>query len=648
MTTEKKAQETHNFSERQQSGRHVHSLCDFYSSLSDDKNNSLRPSPTNKKFHDEIFRYENVGFEGDSFLKSGFVMCDAKEPQEFSSQSKKVSYGSSLCVKGRRLEFWGRNFFSRKNKAILFSIFVHFILVLILLSIVIVVRVGTLGNATSLSFSSIPQLEYMDLEVDSDLLDSSFLTESTFNEIDEIEVMDNDSEHEFVSDSMTALSVDSSLAEDSFSKTGELGVGIPFFSKKGTTSSRTKKGKTSAFSERRQGDVTKESEDAVERGLEWLARHQLPDGGWAFNLNETDSNDRKGSCNGCSNSFATSGGTEYKTGLHPSRMAATAIAILPFLGSGYTHYEPSKYQKTVAAGIRYLKYNAIKSENGVDFRAGFDRDGSSYVQALAVLTCCEAYEMTQDPELESLSKEGLRFIESSQLNDGGWRYCLLGDLGFHANVHGDTSVLGWQMMALKSGVSAGFSVNASVAYRVGHYLDLVMSKDAKNYRYQPISKEKKSEMWGTTAVGVLVREYLGCEPGNPLLDAGVEQIADWIDDADLVWQKVKKGSRTSRGRNGSVLVYYRDDRLIHNLYFSYYSALALHHYGGSIWSERFAKIREFLIETQVNNGDLLNSVCENGSWLFYDKYMNDGGRLLNTALAILILETPYRYLPMYQ
>ena len=75
----------------------------------------------------------------------------------------------------------------------------------------------------------------------------------------------------------------------------------------------------------------------------------------------------------------------------------------------------------------------------------------------------------------------------------------------------------------------------------------------------------------------------------------------------------------------------------------------MHHYGGSDWHRTFAKWRQFLIETQsrgIESGNLNGH--ENGSWLFYDQYMNDGGRLLNTALAILILETPYRYLPMYQ
>jgi len=38
---------------------------------------------------------------------------------------------------------------------------------------------------------------------------------------------------------------------------------------------------------------------------------------------------------------------------------------------------------------------------------------------------------------------------------------------------------------------------------------------------------------------------------------------------------------------------------------------------------------------------------ESGSWHFDEPYGNAGGRLYNTALAVLTLEVYYRYLPLY-
>ena len=551
---------------------------------------------------------------------------------------------------------------TRRNLGAFVSVFLHLILVLILASIALQVRVGTIGWTES-GFAPEPsELDFVDEAGD------SATAETTLEALPDVSEFQDDAAQEMEQAlaeetlrSLTDLTAQTDgateaapLAEVGEFAPSETGGGVPFYSATGTTKART------AASRRRgapgrEGDVTDESEDAVERGLDWLARHQLPDGGWSFDLTAEDSNGRGGACEGCSNSTSTSatvGGHSYLQKLHPSRNAATAIALLPFLGAGYDHVKKNKYQTTVASGLRFLSYRAKKTENGVDFRdfapgADLKAAGSSYVQALAVITICEAFEMTRDEALRPLAEGGLELIVAGQLNDGGWRYLYPGDVGFHPNVPGDTSVLGWQLMALKSGVSAGFALKPSIAYRVGNFLDSIMEKNGRSYRYIKDIEEPISKRWGTTAVGVLAREYVGATPGTPVLDAGAEQIADWLDDANLIWKKAAKGSRGERGKT-----YFRDDRFIHNLYFSYYAALALHHYGGKLWSERFAKLRDFLVATQVRGGGLSAAVgvddCERGSWLFYDVYMNDGGRLLNTALAVLILETPYRYLPMYR
>ena len=87
----------------------------------------------------------------------------------------------------------------------------------------------------------------------------------------------------------------------------------------------------------RDGGGTKGSEDAVSRALQWFARHQLPDGGWSFDH-------RLGSCQGrCPNE-----GTHAK-----ARNAATAMALLPFLGAGETHVD-GKYEDVVKAGLAFL------------------------------------------------------------------------------------------------------------------------------------------------------------------------------------------------------------------------------------------------------------------------------------------------------
>lgn len=594
---------------------------------------------------------------------TGFIGEDEnvahEESQAVRSNSDAASSSSALLAnlhsdeesesRAKPTRFYKRIFSLRTNAAVI-SLLFHGVLALILASIILTTKVGTYGLLVSGGFT--PEMGELDF---TDEVGASFTADSSLTDLQTAEsIVDTELAAEIADQSETSVAIETLTSDEEGAPlateapdgiAAESGQGgAPLFSRAvGSASGRAERKRGA---QGRQGDVTKESEDAVERGLDWLARHQYPDGSWSFDLTEETSTGQKCGCQGCSNSTGTSGGSAYRQPLFPSRMAATSIALLPFLGSGYTHTETNRYQKLVASGLRYLSYNAVRKEDGVDFRAGFTGDGAAYIQALATLVCCEAYEMTKDPNLRSLAEGGLLFIERSQLNDGGWRYRSIGDDAFHATESGDVSVLGWQLMALKSGASAGFTLPASVAYRSGNFLDLCMDKGGKTYRYQPRTKEAESKKWGTTAVGFLSREYLGWEPGTPDLDACAKQVVKWIDDVDAIWRQVKKGSQ--RGRvGGRAVKYFQDDRLIFNLYFAYYGTLALRHYGGEKWKDSFAKTRTLLIETQSRNASLLGS-CESGSWLFYDQYMNDGGRVLNTAIAVLILETPYRYLPMYR
>ncbi|MCF0234826.1 MAG: hypothetical protein HUK22_07610 [Thermoguttaceae bacterium] len=330
--------------------------------------------------------------------------------------------------------------------------------------------------------------------------------------------------------------------------------------------------------------------------------------------------------------------------LHPSRSAATAIALLPFLGAGYSHTEENKYRDVVFNGLEFLKYRTPKVQFGRDAREyGLGASGGGvYAQALVAVTLAEAYEMTRDESLKSYAEECFNLIAESQLDDGGWRYALRNDAMFHANIRygGDTSVTGWFVMALASGVSAGFELRPTIIYQANDFFDSVMDKNGKTYIYWKGAKRDPSENRGVTAVATLAREYLGWKPDYPQLQGSVDQVAKWLAEDERAW----KNAKTAVGKKGEK--YFNGNLFIHNLYFSYYAALALHHYGGPNWKREFPKLRDFLVETQSRGG--LGRGCENGRWLFYDRYMNDGGRLLNTALSILILETPYRYLPMYR
>lgn len=317
-----------------------------------------------------------------------------------------------------------------------------------------------------------------------------------------------------------------------------------------------------------------ESEAAVERGLRWLAAHQRADGSWHFDL-------RKSPCGGmCRNS-----GTETST------TAATAIVLLPFLGAGYTH-RAGPYQDTVNRGLYHLAARARMTRHGADLQ-----EGTMYAQGLSAIALCETYAMTRDPALKDLAQQAIHFIVYAQdSKGGGWRYT--------PGEPGDTTVTGWQIMALKSARLAGLDVPTPNWFLAQRFLNSVQSDDGAQYGYMSPAPRAT-----TSAVGLLCRMYGGWRREHEALRRGVERLS-------------------AEGPS-------KDD-----MYYNYYATQVLCHWGGAPWERWNRVMRDHLIATQARASH------EAGSWHFSGGRGDVGGRLYNTAMAVMTLEVYYRYLPL--
>lgn len=539
-----------------------------------------------------------------------------------------------------------RFFVGKSGLGTVISLIFHLFLFMFLALIVFHSKTGTIGESIEGIFSPQPgDLEIfeepgndprsavsfeavgpMSAEITPDLLSASLVDPDPVKTVD------------LPSPLATSAHSDSTIAESRAT--------LPVFARNGITKGRNGEGRKQGLPGRK-GNTTKASEDAVERGLIWLMDHQLPDGGWSFYLSAKDHNGREGTCNGrCSNTHQSRlHDAAHRTGLHPSRSAATALALLPFFGAGYTHTKENQYQRTIQSGIDFIKYQAVQTEEGYDFRGPWIGQGM-YIQGIVVLMLAEALEMSEDETLRTYTQEGIRFIENAQRNDGGWRYHIPKDTDFFKDISGDTAVSGWQFLALKSALSAGLSVRPEVIYKVGTFLDLVQNRDGSMYHYLPIKNEvNEDKMNSTTAIGLLIRQYLGWRPDHPSMKKGIGHLLRWIDQSQRDWQLVKKGQMKNGDRELTSSYGEKGRRLfVCNLYYFFYAMLVLQNNGGSDWQKSFQKVRDFLVETQQKG---MKAGHEEGSWLFRDLYLDDGGRLLNTVFAILILETPYRYLPLY-
>jgi hypothetical protein len=320
---------------------------------------------------------------------------------------------------------------------------------------------------------------------------------------------------------------------------------------------------------------SKESEAAVENGLKWLLAHQHPDGSWRFSFDGDP----------CNN-LCTHGGVETST------TGATAMALLPFFGAGYTH-EKGPYAEQVNRGLYYLGSHMLVTPQGGDLQ-----EGTMYAQGLSTITLCEAYGMSKDPTLRPYAQKAVDYILYAQDHtSGGWRY--------FPGQAGDTTVTGWQLMALKSAQMAGLETSSQAFFLANKFLDSVQSDKGAAYGYIT-----PGEGNATTSVGLLCRMYLGWSRNHPALTTGVVSLD-------------KLGPSSS------------------DLYYDYYATQVMFHHGGPQWDRWNTKMRDYLIKTQSTEGH------ESGSWYFPDRHLDKGGRLCNTSLAILTLEVYYRYLPIY-
>jgi len=328
----------------------------------------------------------------------------------------------------------------------------------------------------------------------------------------------------------------------------------------------------------------KASEDAVRNALLWIAGHQnTVDGGWSFDH-------RGGYCNGrCKNPGS----------LNTARIGATAIALLPFLGAGQTHKE-GQYQKEVYDGLSFLIQNMKVQVKGQGTVGQLNEPGGRmYSHGLAAIALCEAYAMTKDRDLEKPAQLALNYIVYAQDPiGGGWRYI--------EHEKGDTSVVGWMLMALKSGHMGYLRVPKRTIRGANHFLDYVAADGGSMYGYKQSAKNRR----GTTAVGLLCRMYLGWDRSEPGLARGVEHLDDW-------------------GPSKS------------DIYYNYYATQVMRHNGGEVWDRWNVEMRDHLVNTQSKAGH------QTGSWFGNDHGSTRGGRLYYTAMATMVLEVYYRHMPIY-
>ncbi len=369
--------------------------------------------------------------------------------------------------------------------------------------------------------------------------------------------------------------------------------------------------------------VSPKTEAAVEAGLLWLARHQDKDGGWngsTYHDNCTYEED-----------CASSGGIRNRP------LAYTGLALLAYQGAGYTHqYGP--YRDVVQSGFEYMMshqdYDGSHEEKGWTF---------SYEAAIMCQALCDGYALTGDPFLGDGAQRVLDYLVKIQYPGRTWRYRVRSD-------GTDTSVMSWILTACISARHAGLDMPEQIFVASEAWLDkacdpvppgefelFVPDQFKKDNRYFiDVSRDRRGKLrhfkiktWyqpprlytpAMSAIGLLCRVWLGWTRAHPFCIGAANQMASHT-----------PGYTTGLERE---IGFYP--------YTWYYGSLAMYQMGGRYWTRWRDKCIKDVLRNQQRSG------CEHGSWKMPKAQFVSGltgGTIYSTCMAILTLETFYRYQP---
>lgn len=289
----------------------------------------------------------------------------------------------------------------------------------------------------------------------------------------------------------------------------------------------------------------------------------------------------------------------FGSGRYGKNVAITSLACLAFMADGNL---PGRgpYGEQVERGLR----NILESSTANGLIAAEASNGPMYGHGFATLFLGEVYGMTAgggDTDLAERTREALvkavTLIERTQNREGGWRY---NPVPYDA----DVSVTICQIMALRSARNAGIEVNKQVIDRAVAYVRACQNIDG-GFKYQ---LDSGSSAWPRSAAGVASLQYAGIYD-DEAIDRGI---------AYLIETAMPGEGRPSRA---------------HYFYGHYYAVQSMYLEGGDSWARWWPAVRDELLATQLDEGTWADQTV---------------GPAYGTAMALIVLQMPKRYLPIFQ
>ncbi|MHC2065958.1 squalene--hopene cyclase [Bremerella sp. T1] len=338
-------------------------------------------------------------------------------------------------------------------------------------------------------------------------------------------------------------------------------------------------------------EITPESRQALDRGLNWLAENQGPNGDW-------QSDD----------------------------LGLIGMGALAFMADGHAPGR-GKYGQPLDRAL--AKILSSPRPSGLLNNADAQRD--MYNHGLTTFVLGQAHGMTNDSRINPVLDRALKLIAFTQAEDGGWDYRAVRRDNGH-----DLSLAVMQAKALRSAMDTGIEVAPEV-------VDLAISSVREHYSPEGVSRDA-SEAEQKKYPGQFTYTRHGGKASLAMAAAGVVclqefgQYDDWRieKNMEVIHEEIAKLKEKTNKNNG---------RLPFDAYTLYYVGQALYQVGGEDWKRSYPTLRDAVVASQF---DKPQDTRSHGMWHAGAHVSGTPGDLYGTAVGCFILAMPNRYLPILQ
>lgn len=286
-------------------------------------------------------------------------------------------------------------------------------------------------------------------------------------------------------------------------------------------------------------------------------------------------------------------------------VAVTALGGMALLGAG-TEYNRGPYGPYLVQAIEYLLDRRRRDDRGYISDAGGSTPSRMHGHAYAILFLAQVVGCipleSKDQQVREVVRQGVELIQAAQTVHGGWGYRPV------SHDMDEASITVCCLQALRAAKDAGFEVDRRVIEKAVSYLRACAKPDG-SFRYSLRGSDKST--FELTAAAVSTLDATGTYTGD-VHRRGVE----------FMDSKVAFHSRNPL-----------DASTQYTYYGNLYAAQVYFQLGGSRW-DRWA---------EVAYPRLLGMQQDDGSWK-HDQY----GDPYATAMALLMLEIPFGYLPIFE